>query len=76
MSASASEDASLYTKQFVYSKGAQYRKLKSEWKSNVYLGRSNIQVLTPIVPVVMVPVAAVDDCVVLVLLLSYLVVVL
>ena len=44
----ASEDASLYTKQFVYSKASQYRKLKSEWKSNVHLGRSNIQVFTEI----------------------------
>lgn len=39
----ADESSSLYLKQFVYSKAAQYRKLKTEWKSNVFLGRSNIQ---------------------------------
>ncbi|EDV19551.1 uncharacterized protein TRIADDRAFT_62004 [Trichoplax adhaerens] len=32
-----------YTKLFVHSKTAQYRKLKSEWRSNIYLGRSLIQ---------------------------------
>lgn len=30
-------------KHFVYSKASQYRKLKSEWRQNVVLGRSNIQ---------------------------------
>ncbi|XP_043922826.1 histone-lysine N-methyltransferase 2C [Protopterus annectens] len=32
-----------YSKQFVHSKSSQYRKMKSEWKSNVYLARSHIQ---------------------------------
>ncbi|XP_061189089.1 histone-lysine N-methyltransferase 2C-like [Saccostrea echinata] len=32
-----------YMKQFVHSKSAQYRKLKTEWRTNVYLGRSRIQ---------------------------------
>ncbi|XP_071942048.1 histone-lysine N-methyltransferase 2C-like isoform X2 [Antedon mediterranea] len=30
-------------KTFVHSKTSQYRKMKSDWKSNVYLGRSQIQ---------------------------------
>ena len=30
-------------KQFVHSKSQQYRKLKTEWHNNVYLGRSRIQ---------------------------------
>ena len=33
-----------YTKQFVSSKSQQYRKLKTDWRNNVYLRRSNIQV--------------------------------
>jgi len=33
-----------YSKQFVYSKSSQYRRMKIEWKSNVYLARSRIQV--------------------------------
>lgn len=37
------ESSGLYLKQFVYSKATQYRKLKTEWKTNVFLGRSNIQ---------------------------------
>ncbi|XP_060052806.1 histone-lysine N-methyltransferase 2C isoform X2 [Erinaceus europaeus] len=32
-----------YSKQFVHSKSSQYRRMKSEWKSNVYLARSRIQ---------------------------------
>lgn len=32
-----------YMKQFVHSKSQQYRRLKTEWKNNVYLGRSRIQ---------------------------------
>ncbi|CAH1773145.1 unnamed protein product [Owenia fusiformis] len=32
-----------YMKQFVHSKSAQYRKLKTEWRQNVYFGRSRIQ---------------------------------
>ncbi len=34
----------LYSKQFVHSKSSQYRRMKAEWKSNVYLARSRIQV--------------------------------
>ena len=33
-----------YMKQFVHSKSQQYRRLKTEWRSNVYLRRSNVQV--------------------------------
>ena len=36
-------DAS-YLKQFVISKMQQYKQMKSEWRSNVYLRRSNVQV--------------------------------
>lgn len=32
-----------YSKQFVHSKSSQYRRLKTEWKNNVYLARSRIQ---------------------------------
>uniref|UniRef100_UPI00398F2E3E histone-lysine N-methyltransferase 2C n=1 Tax=Pristiophorus japonicus TaxID=55135 RepID=UPI00398F2E3E len=32
-----------YSKQFVHSKSSQYRKMKIEWKINVYLARSRIQ---------------------------------
>ncbi|KPP79613.1 histone-lysine N-methyltransferase 2C-like, partial [Scleropages formosus] len=32
-----------YSKQFVHSKSSQYRKMKTEWKTNVYLARSRIQ---------------------------------
>ncbi|CAM9941807.1 unnamed protein product [Lampetra planeri] len=32
-----------YSKQFVHSKSSQYRRLRSDWKTNVYLARSNIQ---------------------------------
>jgi len=32
-----------YLKQFVHSKSQQYRRLKSEWRNNVYLRRSNVQ---------------------------------
>lgn len=32
-----------YTKQFVHSKSSQYRKMKIEWRNNVYLARSRIQ---------------------------------
>ncbi|VDI50669.1 histone-lysine N-methyltransferase MLL2 [Mytilus galloprovincialis] len=32
-----------YMKQFVHSKSQQYRRLKTEWKINVFLGRSRIQ---------------------------------
>ncbi|KAK3099196.1 hypothetical protein FSP39_000848 [Pinctada imbricata] len=32
-----------YMKQFVHSKSQQYRRLKTEWRNNVYLGRSRIQ---------------------------------
>lgn len=37
------EIASPYVKQFVHSKVSQYRKMKSEWRNNVRLGRSRIQ---------------------------------
>lgn len=36
-------DHSPYMKQFIHSKSQQYRKLRSEWRNNVYLGRSRIQ---------------------------------
>ncbi|XP_046702337.1 histone-lysine N-methyltransferase 2C isoform X2 [Silurus meridionalis] len=32
-----------YSKHFVHSKSFQYRRMKAEWKSNVYLARSRIQ---------------------------------
>ncbi|CAC5360942.1 MLL3 [Mytilus coruscus] len=32
-----------YMKQFVHSKSQQYRRLKTEWRTNVFLGRSRIQ---------------------------------
>ncbi|XP_051738984.1 histone-lysine N-methyltransferase 2C isoform X6 [Ctenopharyngodon idella] len=32
-----------YSKHFVHSKSSQYRRMKAEWKSNVYLARSRIQ---------------------------------
>ncbi|XP_016096068.1 histone-lysine N-methyltransferase 2C-like [Sinocyclocheilus grahami] len=32
-----------YSKQFFHSKSSQYRRMKAEWKSNVYLARSRIQ---------------------------------
>lgn len=32
-----------YLKQFVHSKSAQYRRLKAEWRNNVFLRRSNVQ---------------------------------
>lgn len=32
-----------YMKQFVHSKSQQYRRLKTEWRNNVYLARSRIQ---------------------------------
>ncbi|KAJ8260144.1 hypothetical protein GJAV_G00177570 [Gymnothorax javanicus] len=32
-----------YSKQFIHSKSSQYRRLKTEWKNNVYLARSRIQ---------------------------------
>jgi len=35
-----------YHKQFVHSKSQQYRRLKTEWRNNVYLRRSNVQVHT------------------------------
>ena len=40
----AGEVASPYNKQFVHSKSSQYKRLKTEWKTNVYLARSQIQV--------------------------------
>lgn len=38
------EVACPYTKHFVHSKSSQYRKMKMEWRNNVYLARSKIQV--------------------------------
>ena len=32
-----------YSKQFVHSKASQYRRMKTEWRTNVYLARSKIQ---------------------------------
>ncbi|XP_042908867.1 histone-lysine N-methyltransferase 2C isoform X4 [Parasteatoda tepidariorum] len=37
------ETSSPYVKQFVHSKSSQYRKMKIEWRNNVYLARSRIQ---------------------------------
>ncbi|XP_067143136.1 histone-lysine N-methyltransferase 2C-like isoform X4 [Centruroides vittatus] len=37
------EVTSPYIKQFVHSKSSQYRKMKTEWRNNVYLARSHIQ---------------------------------
>lgn len=42
--AAAGEAASCpYSKQFVHSKSSQYKKMKQEWRNNVYLARSKIQ---------------------------------
>jgi hypothetical protein len=35
-----------YVKHFVLSKSTQYRKLKTEWRQNVFLAKSRIQVKT------------------------------
>ena len=40
---SGMEISSPYVKQFVHSKSSQYRKMKMEWRNNVYLARSRIQ---------------------------------
>lgn len=37
------EAACPYSKQFVHSKSSQYKKMKQEWRNNVYLARSKIQ---------------------------------
>lgn len=39
----AGEVACPYSKQFVHSKSSQYKKMKQEWRNNVYLARSKIQ---------------------------------
>ena len=39
---SVQEVQSPYVKQFVHSKSSQYRKMKTEWRNNVYLARSRI----------------------------------
>lgn len=39
---SAGEVACPYSKQFVHSKSSQYKKMKQEWRNNVYLARSKI----------------------------------
>lgn len=36
---SSSEAACPYSKQFVHSKSSQYKKMKQEWRNNVYLAR-------------------------------------
>ncbi|ESO04746.1 hypothetical protein HELRODRAFT_99632, partial [Helobdella robusta] len=38
-----SSESTPYLKQFAHSKTQQYRRLKTEWRNNVYLRRSNIQ---------------------------------
>ncbi|KAJ1527759.1 hypothetical protein ONE63_007714 [Megalurothrips usitatus] len=38
----AGEVACPYSKQFVHSKSSQYKKMKQEWRNNVYLARSKI----------------------------------
>ncbi|KAL3280233.1 hypothetical protein HHI36_017729 [Cryptolaemus montrouzieri] len=38
-----SEAACPYSKQFVHSKSSQYKKMKMEWRNNVFLARSKIQ---------------------------------
>lgn len=35
----AGEAACPYSKQFVHSKSSQYKKMKQEWRNNVYLAR-------------------------------------
>ncbi|XP_026321911.1 uncharacterized protein LOC113231673 isoform X2 [Hyposmocoma kahamanoa] len=40
---SALEPACPYSKQFVHTKSSQYKKMKLEWRNNVYLARSKIQ---------------------------------
>jgi histone-lysine N-methyltransferase MLL3 len=42
-STAAGEVACPYSKQFVHSKSSQYKKMKQEWRNNVYLARSKIQ---------------------------------
>ncbi|KAG5672534.1 hypothetical protein PVAND_002656 [Polypedilum vanderplanki] len=42
-STSAGEIACPYSKQFVHSKSSQYKKMKLEWRNNVFLARSKIQ---------------------------------
>jgi len=41
--------SSLYDKKFVQCKSSQYRRMKQEWRSNVYLARSRIQVTSTVV---------------------------
>ncbi|CAG7629500.1 unnamed protein product [Allacma fusca] len=40
---SSSEAVCPYSKQFVHSKSSQYKKMKQDWRNNVYLARSKIQ---------------------------------
>ncbi|XP_052870721.1 uncharacterized protein LOC128276290 [Anopheles cruzii] len=42
-SSPAGEVACPYSKQFVHSKSSQYKKMKQEWRNNVFLARSKIQ---------------------------------
>ncbi|KAL0200161.1 hypothetical protein M9458_003348, partial [Cirrhinus mrigala] len=37
------ESGSSHSKHFVHSKSSQYRRLTSDWKTNVYLAHSRIQ---------------------------------
>lgn len=39
----AGETTCPYSKQFVHSKSSQYKKMKQDWRNNVYLARSKIQ---------------------------------
>ncbi|XP_046682378.1 histone-lysine N-methyltransferase 2C-like isoform X2 [Homalodisca vitripennis] len=43
VSSALGEAFSPYSKQFVHSKSSQYKKMKQEWRNNVYLARSKIQ---------------------------------
>jgi hypothetical protein len=38
----AGEAACPYSKQFVHSKSSQYKKMKQEWRNNVYLARYRV----------------------------------
>ncbi|XP_064470937.1 histone-lysine N-methyltransferase 2C-like isoform X3 [Ornithodoros turicata] len=43
MMGACGDSSSPYTKHFVHSKSSQYRRMKTEWRNNVYLARSRIQ---------------------------------
>ena len=44
----AGEAACPYSKQFVHSKSSQYKKMKQEWRNNVYLARYRITSRSPV----------------------------